>query len=269
MINHCQHHLSLHTVATVEMAAVALTLSVYLLSVASQGVVGDKVYTVVENQSASSCPGNQTECSLMYYAAHPDEYFREDNTTFHFLPGQHQLVNSTLVHMANIANLTLYGTDVNESAMVCNGEGSGGFSFYSIANLTITNFTVFNCSHWSFNSSALKAVEIIHLTIFNIVIKETAGVGLQLIDLYGNTVIDHMTIESSHSTSESKGGNFAYHCNHSNSTMNMIILNSFFRNGNNSYSERAESGGILIDYDFCSATVNIVLDRTQLWPEWW
>ena len=247
------------------MAAVALALCVYLLSVASQGVVGDKVYTVVANQSASSCPGNQTECSLMYYAAHPDEYFREDNTTFHFLPGHHQLVNSTVI-LINVSSLTLYGTEINESVVVCNGEGSGGFSFHSIANLMIMNLTIFNCSHWSYDSSVLIAVEIIetyNLTIYNI--KETAGVGLELIDLYGNTVMNHMTIESSHSTSKSKGGNFAYHCNHSNSTIiNMIISNLFFRNGSNTYSERAESSGILIDYNFCSATVSIVLDNVYL-----
>jgi hypothetical protein len=115
------------------MAAVALVLCVYLLSVASRGVVGDKVYTVVANQSASSCLSeNKTECSLMYYAAHPDQYFREDNTTFHFLPGQHELVNSTLVLMANISNLLLYGTDVHEVTVVCSGGDSGGFSFYNI-----------------------------------------------------------------------------------------------------------------------------------------
>ena len=131
------------------MAAVALTLCMCLLSVASQRVVGDKVYTVVANQSASSCPGNQTECSLMYYAAHSDEYFREDNTTFHFMPGHHQLVNSTLVLMANISNLTLYGTDVNESVVVCSGKGSGRFSFFNITNLTIVNLSLYNCSHKS------------------------------------------------------------------------------------------------------------------------
>ena len=247
------------------MATVILLFSC-LLSVASQGVVGDKVYTVVANQSASSCPGNQTECSLMYYAAHPDEYFREDNTTFHFLPGHHQLVNSTLVLMANISNLTLYGTDVSESVVVCNGEGSGGFSFHGITNLTIMNLAIFNCSHWSYDSSVLIAVEIIetyNLTIFNIVIKETAGVGLELIDLYGNTVINHMTIESSHNTSNSKGGNFAYHCRRGNSTI-INISNSFIRNGSNTYGEKAESSGILIDYNFCSATVSIVLDNVYL-----
>ena len=159
------------------MATVSVLLHLCLLSVASQGVVGDKVYTVVANQSASSCPGNQTECSLMYYAAHPDEYFREDNTTFYFLPGHHQLVNSTRVLMANISNLTLYGTGVNESKVVCKGKTSGGFIFHGVTNLTMMNLTIFNCSHWSFNSSVLTAVEIIetyNLTIINMVIKETA-----------------------------------------------------------------------------------------------
>ena len=235
----------------------------------SQGVVGDKVYTVMANQSASGCPGNQTECSLMYYAAHPDEYFREDNTTFHFLPGHHQLVNSTLVLMANVSNLTLYGTGVSESRVVCNGEGSGGFIFYGIINVTMMNLTILNCSYWSFDSSVLTAVEIIelyNLTIFNMVIKETAGVGLQLTDLSGDTVINHVTIDSSHNTSNSKGGNFVYQClQGSHPIVNYVkITNSFFTNGSNAHGEKAGSSGILIDIYFCSATISIVLDNVHL-----
>ena len=249
--------------------AAFMLLGLCLLSVASQGVVGDKVYTVVVNQSASSCPGNQTKCSLMYYAAHPDEYFREDNTTFHFLPGHHQLVNSTLVLMANVSNLTLCGTGVKESRVVCNGEGSGGFVFYGITNLTMMNLTIFNCSHWCFDSSVLTAVEIIescNLTIFNMVINETAGVGLQLTDLSGDTVINHVTIDSSHNTSNSTGGNFVYQClQGSYAIVNYVkITNSFFTNGSNAHGEKAGSSGILIDIYFCSATISIVLDNVHL-----
>ena len=249
------------------MAAVALTLCV-LLSVAGVGVVGDKVYTVVANTSATSCE-NKTECSLMYYAAHPDQYFREDNTAFFFLPGQHELVNSTLVAMANTTNLSLYGTDVSKVEIVCSGEESGGLSFYNITNLTITNMTFFNCSHWSWKYKTLIAVEIMathNVNINKITINNTAGVGLELTDLSGVTVINHTTIDSSHNTSKSRGGNFAYHCFEKNSTIvtHINISNSVFWNGYNEYGNKAESSGIFIDIYFCSPSIIILLDKVHI-----
>ena len=84
----------------------------------SQQATSDKIYTVVANQSASSCPSHHTGCSLMYYAAHQDEYFTEDNIAFRFLPGEHKLVNSTLVLMANISNLTLYGIEAGNTEVI-------------------------------------------------------------------------------------------------------------------------------------------------------
>ena len=247
------------------MAAVALTLCV-LLSVAGVGVVGDKVYTVVANTSATSCE-NKTECSLMYYAAHPDQYFREDNTAFFFLPGQHELVNSTLVLMANTTNLSLYGTDVTEVEVVCSGGESGGFSFYNITNLTITNMTFFNCSHWSWKYETLIAVEIMathNVNINKITINNTAGVGLELTDLSGVTVINHTTIDSSHNTSKSRGGNFVYSCSEASNINHVNISNSFFRYGHNTYGDEGESSSIYINIDFCSASIRIVLDNVHL-----
>ena len=43
------------------------------------------------------------------YRALLAKYFTEDNTAFWFLPGEHKLVNSTLVLMGNVSNLTLHG----------------------------------------------------------------------------------------------------------------------------------------------------------------
>ena len=250
------------------MAVVALFLSMYVL-LASQGVVGDKVYTVVANQSASSCPGNQTECSLMYYAAHPDEYFREDNTIFHFLPGHHQLVNSTLVLMANISNLTLYGTGVNESRVMCTGKGSGGFSFHNISNLRITNLSLSSCSYRSKKYHILIALDVLETNntrIDNVNIMNTTGVGLSLIDVYGDTVIDHTTVDLSHGTPTSKGGNFMYYCSrffkHSSRVNHVTVSNSKFRYGCNTYN-RSESSGIHIKV-LCSAQVKIVFKNVHL-----
>ncbi|CAI8024729.1 hypothetical protein GBAR_LOCUS14346 [Geodia barretti] len=251
------------------MAAVALVLCVYLLSVASQGVVGDKVYTVVANQSASSCLSeNKTECSLMYYAAHPDQYFREDNTTFHFLPGQHELVDSTLVLMANISNLALYGTDVHEVTVVCSGEDSGGFSFYNITNLTIRELSVSNCSKQSSYYHALVAVDmnqIVNIEMDYVNIRNTAGVGLSLSDIYGNSSINNIKVDFSHSAHRSIGGNFflyysRYFRNDTVMMNNIKVSNSFFRNGTNIVYSNSPSTGIAIEIN-CFANVSIVFDN--------
>ncbi|CAI8004214.1 hypothetical protein GBAR_LOCUS3857, partial [Geodia barretti] len=248
--------------------AVALVLCVYLLSVASQGVVGDKVYTVVANQSASSClSDNKTECSLMYYAAHPDQYFREDNTTFHFLPGQHELVDSTLVLMANISNLALYGTDVHEVTVVCSGEDSGGFSFYNVTNLTLKNLGLWNCSkrhRWLYDSVAVYIQQTVDVKMNRINIQNTPGLGLSLKNLYGNISINNITVDYSHNTKMSKGINFVYYCSYpyENSLLvnNVKISDSFFRHGINNFDSVAPSSGITVGL-LCSANVSIVFDN--------
>ena len=234
-------------------------------------VSADKVYTVVPNQSVSNCSGDRTECSLMYYAAHPEQYFREDNIIFHFVSGHHRLVNSEIFHVANISNLTVYGDNVFEVTVVCNGEKSGGFSFYNITNLTITNLSLLNCSHWSLifqNLIALEVIEAHHMRMENIDIRYTSGVGLSLIDLSGVTVINSTTVDASYSTSVSRGGNFAYECfkvaQNESITNYMYIANCEFRHGYNSFGSKAESSGIFINIDFCSIITNIVLDNVYL-----
>ena len=77
------------------------------------------------------------ECSLIYYTTHREEYFKEDNTTFRFGPGNHKLEKSTRVFMSNVSNLLLYGSDVDEVTVECRGQDSGGFMFYNVTNLTI------------------------------------------------------------------------------------------------------------------------------------
>ena len=248
------------------MAAVALTLCV-LLSVAGVGVVGDKVYTVVANTSATSCE-NKTECSLMYYAAHPDQYFREDNTAFFFLPGQHELVNSTLVAMANTTNLSLYGTDVSRVTVVCSGQESGGFSFYNITNLTIRELSVCGCSKSTSYYPTSVAVDIkrsFNVEMDHVSIQNTAGLGLSLGDIYGNSYFTNIEVDFSHSTPNSTGGNLAFYFaryfgNDTAPMNNIIVSDSFFRYGTNDYLSESSSSGIAFQI-FCYANISIVLDN--------
>ena len=132
---------------------VLLSLLILCVSVFLVTIEADRNYTVVPSSPAHTCTGNQTECSLMHYATHPDKFFCENGTTFQFQAGNHVLMNSTLILMANISDLTLIGdinnsSNVTEATVVCSGEQPGGFSFYKIINLTIENLNFIRCSHY-------------------------------------------------------------------------------------------------------------------------
>ena len=229
------------------------------------------VYVVPDN-SAENCTGiNHTNCSLMYYAAHP-EFFTEDNTIFLFLTGYHLLVNSTHLYMANISNLTLRGENgyVSETRVMCNGQNPGSFSFYNITNLTIENLSFIRCSGSAEHFRGLTAVEmhLIHnMDMSNIYINGTAGYGLSLCDLYGSSVLFNITVESSYNAS---GGNFAFYCSDYYTsqedamlTHSLNVTNSYFINGvNNDISPRTGSG-IYISVN-CRTKINIIFDTVVL-----
>ena len=249
-----------------------LFLSLFLVGSVEIEAKACTVYVVPDN-SAENCTGiNQTNCSLMYYAAHP-EFFTEDNTIFLFLTGDHLLVNSTHLYMANISNLTLQGENgyVSETRVMCNGQNSGSFSFYNITNLTIENLSFIRCSGSAEHFKGLTAVEIhlIHnMNMSNIYINGTAGYGLSLRDLYGGSVISNITVESSHSTSNASGGNFVFNCSDRYTsqedamlTHNLNVTDSYFVNGVNNVS--SPSSGIYIHVN-CRTKINIIFDTVVL-----
>ena len=229
-----------------------------------------KTYTVVPDQVSKGvfCV-NATECTLMYYATHSSEYFTKDNTTFQFEAGNHSLVNSTRVIVANISNLTLRGNNGNESLtrVACTGLNSGSFVFYNITNLTIENLSFDRCSGSAVGFNGLIAVEILlahDLTMSNVYIGGTAGYGLSLTDVYGSSDLSNIMVEYSYNTSHASGGNFAFNCTASpkgpitNHTLS--IKKSFFRNGNNSiYGVTSPSSGMYFHIK-CQTDLKIVLD---------
>ena len=230
------------------------------------------MYTVVPDKSASSC-SDQTECSLMYYATHHDKFFREDHTTFQFLAGDHSLENSTLVYFVNISTLTLHGdtTNATQTRVMCNGEQSGGFSFYNITILMIKNLSFVRCSARALGFKGLIVLEIRqshNLSMTNVHILETAGHGLSIDDLYGSSAISNVTIESSYSTARAGGGNFEYYCSDSHIsrkdaavTHHLNVSDSHFRNGNN-YGY-GTSGGVFIHTN-CHTNIRIVFNHVVL-----
>ena len=249
---------------------VLLFVSLFLVGSVEIEAKACTVYVVPDN-SAENCTGiNHTNCSLMYYAAHP-EFFTEDNTIFLFLTGDHLLVNSTCVYMANISNLTLQGENgyVLKSRVVCNGQNSGSFSFYNITNLTIENLSFIRCSGSAEHFRGLTAVEI-HLIrnmdMSNININGTAGYGLSLRDLYGSSVLSNITVESSHNTSHASGGNLVFNCSdrymytsQEGMTHSLTVTDSYFQNGVN-HVGRSSSSGMYI-HIYCQTKLNIRLDQ--------
>ena len=254
---------------------VLLFVSLFLVGSVEIEAKACTVYVVPDN-SAENCTGiNQTNCSLMYYAAHP-EFFTKDNTEFLFLTGDHLLVNSTHVYMANISNLILQGENgyVLKSRVVCNGQNSGSFSFYNITNLTIENLSFIRCSGSAEHFRGLTAVEIhlIHnMNMSNIYINGTAGYGLLLRDLYGGSVLSNITIESSHNTSNASGGNFAFYCSDDCTsqedamlTHSLNVNDSYFIKGVNSFSEDRSTSSGMYFHMYCQTKLNIVLDNIHL-----
>ena len=246
--------------AAIVMALIVLLPCLLLLV----GVSADKIYTVVANQSATSCSGDHTHCSLMYYAANPSEFLKENNTTFVFLPGDHLLVNSTQFLVANVSSMALHGTNAGEVAIVCNGEDSRGFKFLNITNLTIRGMSLKFCSkrdsRWFYDSIAIYIWLVSNLRIDHITVHNTPGIGLSMKDTYGITSIANIVIESSHNTTLSKGINFFYECSDTYESQMMTIVNSSIRYGSNNFDPVAPSSGAMIDI-YCLAKNYIIFDN--------
>ena len=233
----------------------------------------NNIYTVDPEGSANNCFDNKIRCSLMYYATHCEKIFYENNTTFIFLPGDHQL--SIRVNWRNASNLKVYmnnSSSAIEAKVMCRGENTGGFSFYNIINLTIENLSFINCSTHG-THERLIAVEIVqtsHLIMFNVNIQNTSGYGLFMIDIYGVSKITNITIDSSHNTKSHYGGNFAYNCSNNFTLQNTSLQNhslyvtkSYFRDGCNALGYKSPASGILVSVS-CSATINITFDHVHV-----
>ena len=102
-----------------------------------------------------------------------------------------------------------------------------------------------------------------HLKIYKVHIHGTAGVGLTLTDIYGETNIDHIIVESSYNTTMSRGGNLLYNCSYSydsGSNINHVTFtNSAFRYGKNNVDGSGIAIGVL-----CTANIKIELQNIYL-----
>ena len=183
------------------MAGLQILLSTLLAGfVASSG--GEAVeYCVKPDRDESLCseiPVCADNCyTLEHYIEYNNRYSNTSSyTTFLFLPGDHNLYNSTTI--ANVSFLSLTSKH-SEANIICNHFG--GLSFFNITNLTIEGLKIVNCakpsSAWNSTSAALEIVFVQNLSVTSVEIHNTTGYGLMLTNVFGYSYITSTTIVSS------------------------------------------------------------------------
>ena len=222
----------------------------------------------VKSDERDSCPVACAErChKLMYYIDYNNNYSNfTDNTTLQFLPGDHLLLDSTVI--ANVSSLSLT-SNAGEATVICSNY-YGGLSFFNITNLTVEGLNIIGCSAQSYGHLVHIALEItlVHnLFISRVLIHNTTGYGLQLSDLSGSSIIAGTSIDSSHNGyhyHNHYGGNLAMYCsdvdNDSNGEHSVLIIDSQFVNGRNGKS----ASGVFIHL-FCRTSLNITLKNCTI-----
>lgn len=236
-----------------------LLLSVLVIGTNSQ------LYCVKPENLTGNCPEKcAAAChNLMYYANNISN-FSTNESTFLFLSGEHSLQHSMYVRY--ITNLTFAGDSepgsMDKPTVQCNG--SGVFYFSHITTLTIKSLQFCGCSY-----RTLSMYWIHNLTIKDVRISYTGGVGLQISYLFGNSHIDNTNISFSNLTQDARGQNLVLLC-YGKSSVNhstVLITNSHFLNGNNylkhdrSHYKKASGIHILIA---SKAKINITLSHVTV-----
>lgn len=134
----------------------------------------------------------------------------QDSDTLVLEPGCHHLTE--LHSVVNLTNITITGSGPNDTFITCDGEA--GLAFISTNNLMLNNFTVLQCnitgnalndviadlrsdmSHEkTFAFPAIIEIAVIvgqsvNLSLSNVRIQDTHGIGLLLSDVLGKVIVD-------------------------------------------------------------------------------
>ena len=238
----------------------------------------------VSPDGTEECPQhlchNATCHSLTYYADNIRDFIT-DSTTFLLLAGEHSLQRYVYIH--RVSNLNISGVqEGNISATIhCNGSINvgPGLTFSEITNLTIERIRMVQCSQsYHHHYYALKIENTLNLFMNKVVISNTSGIGLLIVDVYGYYHINDSTIEYSYGVC---GQNFAMFCydesDSSSSILNtLLITNSRFLYGSQSWHSDGDmspkcyhsDGGIpasgVYIHIACHTRINITLQYVEL-----
>ena len=216
----------------------------------------------------SCCPLDKCH-TLVHYVA--DGTFNSSknlhNTTFMFLPGEHQLWE--IIYIDSVSNLKFQGKqneDGSDVIIKCNSSIQAGLHFSYCSNLIIEGLKVIECGHCDRSPycSAVQMYRVTNVSMTNVVITNTTGVGLRLTNLHGKSQISKTVIEHS---SGIHGSNLELHCvrnENAITTSSIEIYNSTIQYGyKKAKGDKNDASGMSI-YIACDAKMNITLRKLKV-----
>ena len=161
----------------------------------------DVIYVTPGNES--HCPGDSTECHTLEWYAHSNGSLITDGIEMRFLQGAHSLNTSiaiehsrniTISGVGNVAPCSNDGTPHPMSWIVCNTITSSGFIISNSTDIHISNLGFDSCGNnitvcENKVSAALAFQQGSDISLDQIVIKNTRGVGLLINNVFGSIAI--------------------------------------------------------------------------------
>ena len=164
-----------------------------------------KIVVDCHNGNDTMCNSNITiHCKTLHTALELAETMRNDNDTLNYTTIQINSVNcsyntisSKTLSFSNV-NITGNGSDV--TMVECNNSGTG-FGFINVSNINISGLTLSGCGQLrnstTMNTSdsvmlfraALYFVNVVNVTINDVVVSDSIGMGVAMYDVTGNVTV--------------------------------------------------------------------------------
>ena len=244
--------------------------SILLLSITILTSAEQVVYIIpdVSSGEQEACPAQPCH-NLTYYTL--PYTFINPNTVLQFMAGTHTI--ETWVEIDSVTNVTLRGTETDETIIRC--TGNGGFAFFNVDGLFIEKMTLLHCGtdggvppvkpgHPETQVKAAVWLDLVtNLFISHVIVRESAGYGLNAWGL-GNATILATAIVFNNGQTEFAGGNAnlwlspAVMCQ-GNSSITLTIKSSTFAHGIGGY---IIPPGLVIHISTCvNVNINIIDSR--------
>lgn len=208
----------------VQVGLVLLTLTLPLCF-AHFGTTTRSTYCVLPENGVDDTTLTGSFCATVTLAqlfTNPSAYFKS-NTTIIFLPGQHRIMQSNILHISNVEGMVITGfnngsvNSKNDSLaeIVCYSSQRSGFLFSNMENIKVVGLIISNCGlnmiyerHQLSTQSGIGIVatlfvaNVTNLTLDRIHVQNGYGYGM-----YGVNVLGHSIISHSRFTNNTLGGN--------------------------------------------------------------
>ena len=210
-------------------------------------------YCVSPENGEDTCRACSSECyPLSYYVN--NHSVLQNNNTFMFLPGDHQLCN--VWKYDSLENISLKASCNNSSVfanITCENNSSSGLLFENISHLTIVGLRFSYCGNTKgskYMVASLLLINVWNLHMSWVEIHNSTGWGMYCSLLLGNSVITHTNITDGHHSGSYSGGNIRFKYEDDDdecdwNTHNVTISDSVISGGRENQRDRkAYSGGI-------------------------